>query len=562
MHARWRLAGAALAAAPWVASTLAAQPAAPLPRTLDARPTGASISASDLMSRLYAFADDSMGGRASGSEGQRKATAYLAAEAERMGLRPAGDGGTWFQDVPLLLRGVVAGGVVRAGGKRFVLGEDFGATVARDGIVQLPAEAPVVFGGEFGDTTSYLDAAEAAGRIVVLRSNPRVFQLTPRGLAVLAGSRYAGAVAVVVALWDQYPAPLRRALSQPSLVMRTERGRHLPPTLIASAAMAEAMLGRPLAKREAAPEASAALDLVFFESPAPARNVIAMLPGSDPALRGQFVVIGAHSDHDPLAPRAVDHDSARAMAFLRHRLQATLAPGTRPSPAQLSALRVNVDSLRALAPARPDSIRNGADDDGSGSVAVLEIAEAMAASDTRPRRSVLFVWHAAEELGLLGSAWFAEHPPVPHDSIVAMFNLDMVGRGGAGDIAGGGPDYVQLIGARRLSSALGDLVEKVNAKQAAPLRFDHAFDADGHRENLYCRSDHANYARHGIPVAFFTTGLHPDYHQVTDEPQYIDYGKLARIAGLVHDVARAAADRRTRFKLDRGRPDPQAPCRQ
>ncbi len=540
MHARRLIAGAALAAAPWVTISLGAQEATTLPRKLSPRPTGAAIRAADLMTRLYQFADDSMGGRAAGTEGQLKATDYLAAEAARLGLKPGGEEGGYFQTLPLLLRGFVAGGSVSASrsGKRFVLGEDFGSTSARNGVVRLPAEAVVVFGGEFGDTASYIHPADAAGRIVVLRPSSRSLQLSTRGLAVQPGSHYSGAAAIVIPLWDRLSAPMRRSLSQPGLVMRTAAGQPLPPTLVTSVEMAEALLEGTLERGVAAPAATAQLDLTFAESPAAARNVIAILPGSDPALRGQFVALGSHSDHDPVAMRAVDHDSVRA----------------RGTPWQRLA-----DSL---APPRLDSIRNGADDDGSGVVAMLEIAEALATAPERPRRSVLFVWHSAEELGLLGASWFTEHPTVPRDSIVAQFNLDMVGRGGAADIAGGGPDYVQLIGSRRLSTGLGDLVEALNAKRPDPFKFDYTFDANGHKENLYCRSDHAMYARHGIPVVFFTTGLHRDYHQVTDEPQYIAYHKLERLTGFVRDVVVTVANKPWRPKVDRPRADPAAACRQ
>jgi hypothetical protein len=305
----------------------------------------------------------------------------------------------------------------------------------------------------------------------------------------------------------------------------------------------------------------AGLNLRYEVTQAAARNVIAVLPGSDPALRGQYVALGSHTDHDPLVARGVDHDSLRAFGFARERV-ARATGARRPTPQQLAGVKVNVDSLRALRPARSDSIKNGADDDGSGTVVMLELAEAFAAMPVKPKRSLLFVWHAAEEIGLRGADHFTANPTVPMDSIVAQLNMDMVGRGGADDIAGGGPDYIQLVGSRRLSRELGDLVEAVNARQSQPFKFDYSFDADGHPERIYCRSDHAMYARYGVPVTFFHTGLHPDYHQVTDEPQYIDYPKMARIAMLVHDVTVELANRAQRPRLDGPKPDPAAACRQ
>ena len=195
-------------------------------------------------------------------------------------------------------------------------------------------------------------------------------------------------------------------------------------------------------------------------------------------------------------------------------------------------------------------------------MSTLEIAEALASSPDRPKRSVLFVWHTAEELGLLGSDWFTRHPTVPRDSIVAQLNIDMIGRGGATDIKGGGPDYVQLIGSRRLSTELGDLVERVNTEGKHGLAFNYDWDADSHPDNSYCRSDHYMYARYGIPITFFTTGGHLDYHQLTDEAEYIDFAKMARVASLVEDVARQVADLDHRVVVDKPKPDPEGSCKQ
>lgn len=546
--------GAALVAALALPALASAQQRA-LPAKLDPRPTEPAITEADLMTRLYRFADDSMGGRATGTEYHLKATAYIAAEAARVGLQPAGDNGSFFQDLPMVHRGFAEGGTVRLGARRFVIGQDFAPMVARGGTPRLTVAAEIIDGGVHGDSTTWISAADARGKLVVLRPNPRQLALNARFLAVSAGSRFADAAAVVIPAWEQLAAPARASLSRPTLMMRsTTPLTELPPTLIASREMSEALL--------AAAGSRATSDLRFTESPAPARNVVAILPGSDPALRGQYVALGAHTDHDPLLAVPLDHDSLRTAAAMRAKLQASLPAGTRPTPQQLASLRVNVDSLRAIRPARPDSIKNGADDDGSGTVVLLEVAEAFAAAPVKPKRSLLFVWHAAEEIGLLGAAHYTNEPTVPLDSIVAHLNMDMVGRGGTGDIAGGGPDYLQLVGSRRISRELGDLVEAVNRRQPRPFAFDYSFDADGHPERIYCRSDHAMYARHGIPVTFFHTGLHLDYHQVTDEPQYIEYAKMTRIAHLIHDVARELGDRADRPKRDGPKPDPNAACRQ
>jgi hypothetical protein len=304
-------------------------------------------------------------------------------------------------------------------------------------------------------------------------------------------------------------------------------------------------------------------DLAFVDTPTPypARNVIGILPGSDAALSGQFVAVGAHNDHIGLERRPLDHDSVLAfnMVLRRQGVQDTVRVATASEAARIRELR---DSLtRAHGGARPDSVNNGADDDGSGTVAMLEIAERFATAP-HPRRSVIFVSHTGEEKGLLGSQWFTDHPTVPRDSIVAQLNMDMVGRGKPTDIMGRGPDNVQLIGPRRLSTQLGDLIDSLNATRTPHMDIDASFDANGHPLNRYCRSDHYMYARYGIPITYFSLGYHTDYHQVTDEPQYIDYGHMSRIAQFVHDIAEAVANRPQRLIVDKPRPDPMGGCRQ
>jgi hypothetical protein len=370
-------------------------PAPGLPLKRAPRPTQAEISAEDLMTRLYIFADDSMEGRRYMAAGNVKGTNYLAAELKRLGLEQAGDSGTYFQTMPY-------------------------------------------------------DSAQ---------------------------------------------------------------GQHPP------------------------------------------RNVVAILRGSDPKLNQTYVAIGAHNDHIGVRQSAVDHDSVRAFRLATRRVRQTIKEkGIQDKAVQDSLMRsvvVNMDSLRKLHPARRDSIGNGADDDGSGSVAVLEIAEALAKLPKKPKRSILFVWHTGEEAGLLGSAYFMEHPTVPRDSIVTQVNLDMIGRGRAEDTPEGGPDMVMAVGANQISSELGKIVEAANTEKGHKLRLDYSWDAPDHPQGIYGRSDHASYARRGIPIVFFFTGLHVDYHQVTDEPQYIDYPHLTKITKYVYDLVLELGTRPTRPAVDK-----------
>jgi len=251
------------------------------------------------------------------------------------------------------------------------------------------------------------------------------------------------------------------------------------------------------------------------------------------------------------------------------------ATGWRPaavvSTAGNAQINAELAEWRMTNPPRADSIFNGADDDGSGSMSVLEIAEYMASMKVKPKRSTLFVWHVGEEKGLWGSAWFTDHPTIARDSIVAQLNLDMVGRGNAWDVTGatkegavlhGSPDYLQVVGSRRLSTELGDLVDKVNTTGKHNFNFDLSLDANGHPMNIYCRSDHYEYARYGIPVAFFTTGGHSDYHQLTDEAQYLNYPHMARIGKFVADLAVTIGNRATRLTVDQAKPNPKGVCQQ
>jgi len=163
----------------------------------------------------------------------------------------------------------------------------------------------------------------------------------------------------------------------------------------------------------------------------------------------------------------------------------------------------------------------------------------------KPKRSVLFVWHTGEEAGLVGSNFFTHNPTVPMDSIVAQINIDMIGRGRAEDLPGGGPDYLGVVGSFFDSKDLGETVQAVNKKQAKPLDLDYRYDTtltwSGYN-NIYGRSDHYNYALQGVPIAFFFTGLHGDYHQRSDEAEFIDYPHYAKIANYLRDVLVTVAD--------------------
>ena len=526
------------------------------------------------MTRLYILADDSMQGREAGTEGNVRGTNYLAAEARRMGLEPAGENGTYFQTVPMINRAADSSSTLEVAGTRLRLGEDFlplplFPSVLPYGSRLQPENAPAFYVGRLGDSLTPSLLAQSAGKLVVF--GPALGKDgKPKANLFIHGPPPAvpGAAAVAFATLDIMPEDQLDFIRQPQLVVTTtvDERRQVPLGLLISSSTAEKLFGASLDSLERGTTGKPLGGQVKFSgipTAAPSRNVVAILPGSDPQLSKEYVAIGAHNDHLGVRPgaEAVDHDSLRLVNAVA-RPEGDNKPAKPLTSGQRATIHQELESLRRVRPPRPDSIFNGADDDGSGSVTVLEIAEALARGQERPKRSILFVWHTAEEKGLYGSQWFTDHPTVIRDSIVAQLNMDMVGRGRASDMEGGGPNALGLVGSRRLSTELGDLIERVNRRRRPPFEIDYRYDANGHPDNIYCRSDHYMYARYGIPIAFFSTGLHRDYHQVTDEPQYIDYEHMARVAGLVRDVALEVADLDHRLVVDQPKPDPNAPCHQ
>jgi hypothetical protein len=564
--------GSACALLVLAAAPSAAQRERPL--HLAPRPTAGAITPEDAMTRLYILADDSMMGREAGTRGNVMGTEYIARELQRMGLRPAGDNGTYFQTIPLVKKALDPTASLAVAGESLTLFTDFAPLPHVNGFLNVGESmqvngAPVVYGGRWRAADA-ITPEQARGKFVVFSA-----QETQPAWQVWAGGpmdRYAGAAGIAIATLDMSPPGLIGFIRAGQEGMHEENAAGgAPPVMVVTRAAARRLLGAALDSVQVGASGRAVTGSYrFAESPSefPARNVVAVLPGSDARLRNQYVAIGAHNDHVGTGP-AVDHDST----LIAHRLfrrQGADQPAPRLNAEQAAQVRAGRDSLARLHPARLDSIFNGADDDASGTTGVLEIAEFFASRTNRPRRSLLFVWHTAEEKGLFGSEYFTDHPTVPRDSIVAQLNIDMIGRGMAGDQAGvtkagaaiyGGPGYVQLVGSRRLSTQLGDLIEEVN-RGGHNMNLDYSLDADGHATNIYCRSDHYSYARYGIPVTFFTTGGHSDYHQVTDEPQYIDFDRLTSVSRLVADIAAAVANRDAAPVVDHPKPDPHGQCQQ
>lgn len=488
---------------------------------------GPGARAAALRARVDVLAADSLGGRETGTEGARVAAAYLAAEARAMGLLPAGDSGGFFQRVPLERRRVEASVTVTTPRGTVRLAPDevvplfFGFVPRR---YRAEGGGELYYGGDLQDRST-LDPLlgepeRLVGRVPFFRTRPAAVAdadsvLPPVfNVASLMSPRRGTAAVVFIAegrllqqmTWRGDQA--RRGQLGPPFERREQNA---PPVFLVTPGAMERVLGRPLGgDRQPGPEPGAlhyrVRDTVDAVDGA---EVVAILSGSDPALRGEYVVLGAHYDH-----------------------------------------------LGTGAAVAGDSIYNGADDNASGVAALLEVAARFAAlpPDQRPSRSLLFVWHTAEENGLYGSAAFTEHPPVPRDSIIAYINLDMVARND--------PDSLFVVGARRLSTGLGVAVEAANARQPRPFVLDYSLDAARHPQNSYCRSDHVNFARYGIPVVFLTTSHHPEYHTPADDAETLDYDKLARVASLTGDLAADLANLPARPVVDQPVPRPGTACRQ
>jgi len=496
--------------------------------------TAAAMTPADVRHRIGLLAHDSMLGRDTGSPQKALAAEYLATEARRLGLLPGGDRGTsFFQGVPLVRRQTSlkltllpapGEGGTPAPSSPLLPGEDL---VLISGLGGLPATSrtmangPLIFGGHLFDPevpAGTLSFQDLEGSVVIVRMEPPEglgdpALLPPRmELAFLFGPQSPAAGVILVAegdLEDFFPYAADTGPKGSVSRAGAEEPEDIPPFFLMTPAALEGILGTPRAEAREPRRGLGRLEVILetqtsrFED----RNVVAILPGADPARRGEFMTLGAHYDH--------------------------VGVGT---------------------PVDGDSIFNGADDNASGTAALLEVAEYLAhlSTEQRPERSVLFIWHAAEEVGLLGSAFFMDNPTVSRDAMVAHINMDMVGRNH--------PDSLFLVGSRRLSTEFGAMVEEANTQLANPFVLDYSYDAPDHPERLYCRSDHWNFARYGVPVVKMGSGLHDDYHQPSDRPELIDADKVARVAALAAQITLEVTRRPERPRRDGPIPDPQEPC--
>ena len=419
-------------------------------------------------------------GRGTGQPGFDKAAAYMASRFKELGLQtvPGLDG--YFQRAPFFRTSVESATVI--GPKGAVEMKDL---YVRSAKVDADVKAPAVFATLDGDG-KLDDVAPYAGKIVVVpNANP-----SRRAISQLLGSD----AAAVLLLGDAVPENVPRG-------MRRESNANKVPVLrVRKDAMARALGVAPerLATLTGVPELT--VRAKTKEEAITVANVVAMLPGSDPTLKAEYVGIGAHLDH--------------------------------------------LGSIEGV-------VFPGADDDGSGSTALVEVATAFAKNPVKPKRSILFMAFFGEEMGLLGSSYLTSNPPIPLDKMVTELQMDMVGRDSDGaqngdknrmDKADENRDTLRLVGSKRISTDL----DRVILAQNAHIGFRFKYDA----EDVYTRSDHYNFAKNGIPIAFFFDGFHPDYHQPTDTIEKINFQKLTDTARLVYLTAFEIANARAAPKKD------------
>lgn len=474
----------------------------------DPRPFANTITAQDLRQHLYIVAGRDFEGRETGSEGQRKAAAYIEAHFKSLGLAP-GNKDNYQLQYPIF-RDSLREASIEVNGQSFTLNQDFWILVSNNHTETLMG-SEVVFAG-YGISDSTRDdykGLNITGKIVLLLNGTPPGQKggNPRNsgfFAKMAAARKNGAAAVLV-IRPNFPAQAfgggRTGMYVDAFQKTIPLNSYYVNEKIATAIMGDedykaAAAGNPVGKTYTVNiMASLAKSVEQIHS----SDVLGFLEGTD--LKDQLVVISAHYDH--LGRR---------------------------------------DTV----------IYYGADDDGSGTVSVLELAQAFAKAKEAgkgPRRSILFLANSGEEEGLWGSEYYSEHPTYPLDKTTVDLNIDMIGRIDPNRKKGDSTNYVYVVGDDKLSSDLKPISEAQN-KKYTKLELDYKFNDPKDPERIYYRSDHFNFARKGVPIIFYFDGIHKDYHRPSDTPDKINYDILEKRARLVFYTAWEMANRNDMLKRD------------
>ena len=462
-----------------------------------------AIRQEDLRTDLFEMAGDHFRGREAGTLDELKTSVWWVNKLERIGLKPAGDDGTYFQFFNMVRNRVSNASTISLNNKKLVLWQDVLIAQTAPAYVS----APVVFAGSADKAD--LDKLDLKGKAVAVQVSPAGINLN----VSLPERRYPGYV------FRKYGKDLLDSGAVAIIFIADEMGETSWPAVMPA-------LTRGLYDIEGGANASTPVkvpilwmhqkDIGLLTSPGstlsaqilvetfsyPSVNIIAKVEGTDPTLKKELVLFSGHTDHD----------------------------GVRQ-------------------PYGTDSIYNGADDNASVNVAILAIARAFKKSPGK--RSALFVWHGAEERGLLGSKYYAEHPTVNKADIVAVLNGDMIGRNH--------PDSATVLGIQATHLTSNDLAKMVlDANNEGPkFKLDTLWDKTEHPEFWFFRSDHLPYARLGIPSLMYTTLLHPEYHTPKDNAANINYSKLKKMADWMYRTGWKAANapqrpgRVTNFKLER-----------
>lgn len=517
----------------------------------DERKMAEEITAGQLSNYLYFVASDAMGGRDTPSYGLDVTAEFLKMNLQKWGFKGAGDNGTFFQKIGLRRDAIdPAATSVRIGGESFAYGEDIARASGSGNI-----SAPIVFAGngwmiKSKNMNPYANIDVKGKVVAVIGEGPiggRGLVPMPAGVtqadlpAAGRGTEWAdaatyarnnGAAGLLVLPskflqenWGAVTANFGRSrmvVDKLAPAGGAPQGGQPPMTvLFASVKAANAIFkgeaGNPLNgySESFAVNPSKNFDFTIATKTEMqwTQNVVALWEGSDPVLKNEMVALGAHYDHVGTNPNA---------------------PGD-------------------------DKIWNGADDDGSGTVSVLSIAEALAKGKVRPKRSILLVWHAGEEKGLWGAEYFNKFPTVNIKNVIAQLNIDMIGRSRkAGDTNPKNKDLadengVYVIGAEMMSSTLGAITKGTNDAYLK-IGYDYKYDDPKDTNRFFFRSDHFHYAVNGIPIAFWFTGVHEDYHQATDHPDKIDYNKMEKIARTIFLTMWELSDLKERPKIDKQLP--------
>ncbi len=477
----------------------------------DPRPYAQTITAADLKKHLYIVASADFEGRETATEGQRKAAAYIENHFRSLSLTPGN--GNSFQLYYPVFRDSLLQAELQVNGQPFTLNQDFAASVAADNDGTLFG-SEVVFAG-YGISDSSRDdykGLNARGRIVlVLDGLPAGTAPAPggrrnRGAGFFAKQEAAqknGAAGVLIL---ESVIPRNVSAVKGNMYLNEYKKDNYPNTFYITEKAARAILGDDYTAAQSgslAPKAYTVNVKMGFSKTIlrlQSSDVLGFLEGSD--LKDQIVVLSAHYDH--------------------------------------------------LGKRDDGTIYFGADDDGSGTVSILELAEAFAkakAAGKGPRRSILFLANSGEEKGLWGSQYYSEHPTYPLDHTTVDLNIDMIGRIDPNRKIGDSTNYVYVVGDDKLSTDLKPISIAQN-KKYTKLELDYKFNDPNDPDRIYYRSDHFNFARKGVPIIFYFDGIHKDYHQPTDTPDKINYDIMEKRARLVFFTAWEMANRQDMLKRD------------